>query len=129
MLKETGADFLILRVSHVVIVPLICHLKDVVCQHEDLHRMLYKLALDAGATVQFDAKVVDINPGKPSVRLRTGETISADVLIGADGFRSRVRDVVLGSSKHIATPSGISMYMYVSLSRRCYARSANPAIV
>lgn len=83
--------------------------------------MLYDLAVDSGVTIQFDAQVVDIDPNTPSVRLRNGETLRADVLIGADGYQSRVRDAILGSTVHRATPTGMSIYTYVC------APSASPA--
>jgi hypothetical protein len=48
---------------------------------------------------------------RPTVRLRTGEILHADVIIGADGRRSRVRRVVTEEDEEPkATSYGISHY-------------------
>ena len=62
--------------------------------------MLYKLATEAGVQVTTDAKVVSVQQGtedmpNPSITLANGEVLYADILIGADGAKSLVRDVVL----------------------------------
>jgi salicylate hydroxylase len=45
------------------------------------------------------------------VRLKTGEILHADVIIGADGRRSIVRRVVDGEDEEPeATPNGLSVY-------------------
>jgi salicylate hydroxylase len=46
---------------------------------------------------------------RPSVRLKTGETLHADIILGADGRRSMVRDVVTDEELG-ATSYGISRY-------------------
>ena len=54
----------------------------------------------AGVEVQFDARVesVVLNEARPSVALETGEKLSADLILGADGLHSRLRPVVLGAA-------------------------------
>ena len=48
---------------------------------------------------------------RPTVRLKTGEILHADVIIGADGQRSIVRRVVTDEDEGPkATPVGITMY-------------------
>lgn len=67
--------------------------------------------MDAGAQVQFGATVEEINPEKPrpSVRLANGEVISADIIVGADGPRSLVRETVLGEEDE-PRPTGITVF-------------------
>ncbi|KAI0766017.1 hypothetical protein BC629DRAFT_1596505 [Irpex lacteus] len=92
VMSETGGDFLMMA-------------------HEDVHRLIYRLAVDAGAQVQFGATVEEINPEKPrpSVRLANGEVISADIIVGADGPRSLVRETVLGEEDE-PRPTGITVF-------------------
>lgn len=58
--------------------------------------MVYHLALSAGAEIEFGVTVASVSSGnpKPSVVLSTGEAIHADIVIGADGRCSIVRQVV-----------------------------------
>ena len=62
--------------------------------------MLLDIAIDSGAIVDFNADVSALEPEvseeKYSVKLTTGETICADLVIGADGVRSTVRQILLG---------------------------------
>ena len=83
-------------------------------QRADLVRLLHKLATDAGARVRLNSKVASIRQGtsrapRPTVKLATGEVLTADILIGADGYKSIVRDVVLGEPD-CATPGGMTLY-------------------
>jgi 2-polyprenyl-6-methoxyphenol hydroxylase-like FAD-dependent oxidoreductase len=67
-------------------------------QYNDLLESLYNAAVAAGATITFGASVeeVQFDEGKnrPVVVLSDGTTLSADVVIGADGHRSIVRKFV-----------------------------------
>ncbi len=83
-------------------------------QHDDLIRLLYKLATDAGAKVDFNAQVIAVQRGSddlvnPSVTLANGEVLYADILIGADGSKSLVRDVVL-EEEDAPQPGGLTVY-------------------
>lgn len=73
--------------------------------------MLYRLAVEAGVIVQFGATVEEVKPEKPrpSVRLASGEEVSADIIIGADGPRSLVRETVLGEEDE-PRPTGITVF-------------------
>ena len=100
-------------------------------QHADFVEILHRLALSAGARVTFGAVVESVQPApeappenstsdfiagpssctlRPSVRLKTGEILHADVIVGADGHRSVVRRVVTGEAEVEATPTGLSVY-------------------
>ncbi|KIJ35748.1 hypothetical protein M422DRAFT_108987, partial [Sphaerobolus stellatus SS14] len=58
--------------------------------------LLLKLARESGVKIRLGCKVTSINPETPSVTLASGEVIRGDVVVGADGDRSVVRDTVLG---------------------------------
>jgi salicylate hydroxylase len=47
---------------------------------------------------------------RPAVRLKAGEILHADVIIGADGPRSVVRHVVSDDEEQEATSIGLSLY-------------------
>ena len=67
----------------------------------DLHRMLLDACLDADGPgpvveVHTDAKVVELDrtdPDRPVAVTGRGERFAGDVLVGADGIRSAVRDL------------------------------------
>ncbi|KAI0092755.1 hypothetical protein BDY19DRAFT_925962 [Irpex rosettiformis] len=92
VMTETGGDFLLMA-------------------HEDVQRLVHQLAAEAGAQIEFGATVVKVSPGdpKPSVTVAGGEVITADVIIGADGPRSLVREIVLGK-KDSSKPVGWTVY-------------------
>ncbi|KAJ7798423.1 FAD/NAD(P)-binding domain-containing protein, partial [Mycena leptocephala] len=72
------------------------------CHRSDLHDELKRLATGQGegppAQLYFDSKVVACNPEVGTVTASTGEVISADLVLGADGihFQSVVRTSILG---------------------------------
>ena len=45
-------------------------------------------------TFKFNAEVIDADPVSGSVKLRTGERLYADIIIGADGYDSILRPFV-----------------------------------
>lgn len=92
VMAETGGDFLLMK-------------------HEDIHRMVYRLAVNSGAKVEFGVPVESVSPGdsKPTVKLSTGEILTADIIIGADGATSIVRPVVVGEEDD-PKPSGFTIF-------------------
>ncbi|KZT09999.1 FAD/NAD(P)-binding domain-containing protein [Laetiporus sulphureus 93-53] len=74
----------------------------------DLHRLLFKLA-EPRMTLRLASTVVHIDPEKPSVMLASGEMVEGDVIIGADGIKSYVQQVVLGQSNP-AQATGDAVY-------------------
>lgn len=74
----------------------------------DVHRILVDLSAPY-ATVRLSSRVVDIDPSAPSVTLASGEVVKADLIIGADGLHSRVRDTVVGH-KDNPVPTGDAAY-------------------
>ncbi|KAK3117917.1 hypothetical protein LTR53_000209 [Teratosphaeriaceae sp. CCFEE 6253] len=66
----------------------------------DYHEVFLKAVRDAGVPILMGHEVVAFDEGKPSVTLAGGEEIEADVVIGADGIKSRARELVLGFKDH-----------------------------
>jgi salicylate hydroxylase len=56
--------------------------------------LIFDLAVREGVTVKFNSLVVDADPQLGFVKLRTGERLYADVIIGADGYDSILRPFV-----------------------------------
>ncbi|KKK16287.1 hypothetical protein AOCH_001383 [Aspergillus ochraceoroseus] len=61
----------------------------------DYHDILLKEAERLGAVVELDAEGVDVDVSETKVTLRSGKVIAGDVIVGADGLSSVVRDKVL----------------------------------
>ena len=76
----------------------------------DYQRILYDAALEHGAKIILSARVAHVNPEKPSVTTAQGLEFEADVVIGADGIRSRVRDCIFPFAGY--TPSNTANCAY-----------------
>lgn len=59
--------------------------------------MLYQLAVKEGAKIRFNTCVTEVDSSTASVTTESGETIFADVIVGADGYDSVLRQVVTDS--------------------------------
>ncbi|OCH89612.1 FAD/NAD-P-binding domain-containing protein [Obba rivulosa] len=77
--------------------------------HSELHKILTDAALAAGAIIRTNAEVVEIAEDECAVTLATGEVLSADVLIGADGPYGLCRADILGRQDP-GQPMGVAMY-------------------
>ncbi|KAG0649870.1 FAD-dependent monooxygenase 4 [Hyphodiscus hymeniophilus] len=68
----------------------------------DLHRVLIQRMLELGGTVECAARVVDVRTnveGQKSdatVVLADGRQFTADLVVGADGIHSRMREILVG---------------------------------
>lgn len=76
--------------------------------------MVYRLATSTGLVkVTFDASVtavsIDETSGLPHALLANGEFIQGDVIVGADGYRSVVRDAVT-DQEYEGTSTGMSVW-------------------
>lgn len=74
-------------------------------QHDDVQSMLYDLAVSVGAKVIFNTPItsvaIDDIRERPYVTLVDGSIIEADVVLGADGSNSIVRDYVNGGKDNV----------------------------
>lgn len=63
----------------------------------DFHKLLYDLVAPH-VTIMLDSTVVGCNPGpaSPSVTLKCGKVVKADLIVGADGVKSSIQRVVSG---------------------------------
>ena len=59
--------------------------------------------------IRLNSKVQKVDPSLPTVTLESGETLKADLIIGADGLNSRLRDIVVGHPDK-PTPTGDGAY-------------------
>jgi len=58
------------------------------CRHihrADLHRGLWEAAHDVGCKVFLDSRVVSIDPSKPSLVTKNGDTYEGDLIVASDG--------------------------------------------
>ena len=79
----------------------------------DFHNLLYDLAKPV-STIRLSSTVValDPSPTRPSVTLKNGQRYDAVVIIGADGVKSMIREIVLGRPT-LAQPTGDAAYRLV----------------
>ncbi|KAL2822451.1 hypothetical protein BJX63DRAFT_417549 [Aspergillus granulosus] len=66
----------------------------IIIHRSDFHRVLLDEATRLGVEVRLNAEVVDVDFEGPEVILAGGERVAGDVMIGADGLHSRVRDLM-----------------------------------
>lgn len=69
----------------------------------DYHEAFLRGAREAGVKINMGFEVVsfyegDEGDGRPSVTFKDGRVEEADIIIGADGIKSRARELVLGFS-------------------------------
>lgn len=71
------------------------HLGAIVENHLVIEALHGRLVLSDNVELLYDTSVSDVAvlDGKPEVQLSTGETLNCDLLVGADGGNSRVRDL------------------------------------
>ncbi|KAJ7616696.1 hypothetical protein DFH06DRAFT_1286089 [Mycena polygramma] len=78
----------------------------------DLLQMLLTLAAPY-MKLRLNSKVVSVNPSAAYVTLANGERIHGDLIIGADGIKSVVRDTVIGGPSKPPIHTGDSAYRAV----------------
>lgn len=78
-------------------------------------QLIYDLAISSGATIQFGVAVAAVDPHGPSLTLTSGETLGADLVIGADGYRSMCQQVIETDTGEtcVGKPSGTVVYRSV----------------
>ncbi|TFK17320.1 FAD/NAD(P)-binding domain-containing protein [Coprinopsis marcescibilis] len=97
VIKETGGDFLLMH-------------------YDDFYLLLYRLAESKGVQISFDSEIVSVSYDDalklPVVNLASGDIHAADLVIGADGYNSLVRDVVT-EAPDPAVDTGMSYVSFV----------------
>ena len=63
-------------------------------QHGELIKIFFDLAVREGVEIRQNANVIYANPHYASVKLDTGETVSGDIIIAADGYTSSLRSAM-----------------------------------
>jgi salicylate hydroxylase len=81
-----------------------------VIHRADFHSSLCRLAADLGVQIITDSKVVDYNESTPSVSTLNGREYSADLIVAADGVKSRARPVILGGPDLPPQRTGFAAY-------------------
>ncbi|KAE8325076.1 hypothetical protein BDV39DRAFT_216772 [Aspergillus sergii] len=86
----------------------------VVYHRQDLHLALRDAAIAKDrpgepVKIQTSAAVASCDPQAGTVTLQSGETLEADLIVGADGIRSAIRNSVLGRPVS-SVPTGLSAY-------------------
>ncbi|KAJ6496181.1 FAD/NAD(P)-binding domain-containing protein [Mycena sanguinolenta] len=85
------------------------------CHRSDLHDELKRLALGESeglgrpVEIHLSSKVVACDPEAGTVTFSNGETVHADVVIGADGIHSVIRTSIIGHAVD-APPSGLTAF-------------------
>jgi salicylate hydroxylase len=80
-------------------------------QRTDLLELLRTLAAPH-MTLRLNSKLVSVDPHAPRVTFEGGDIIEGDLIIGADGIKSIVRETVVGASKPLIH-TGNSVYRSV----------------
>ena len=66
----------------------------------NLHRCLLDRAIELGATIKTKARVLDVEPSADgldaTLTLENGESYTVDLVIGADGINSHLREIMVG---------------------------------
>ncbi|KAH6916235.1 hypothetical protein BKA70DRAFT_1216463 [Coprinopsis sp. MPI-PUGE-AT-0042] len=97
VIKETGGDFLLMH-------------------YDDIYAMLHRLATDKGVEIILGADIKNVYYDEdrelPVVELANGRVHHSDIVIGADGYNSTVREVVTGQPDSWVD-TGMSFYTIV----------------
>ena len=108
VLRETRGEFLF---AHVRWILLLSVRPNENLQLSDLRKMMYNVAMKHGATIRLDTTAVAVDPERRAVTLASGETLTADVIVGADGISGLIRPTLLKEQKiQEATEPKLCMY-------------------
>ncbi|MBT6204782.1 MAG: FAD-dependent monooxygenase [Alphaproteobacteria bacterium] len=82
----------------------------IVALRTELHRILAEAAIAAGAEIVTDSKAIGARPDG-TLELEGGKTCQADLVVGADGVHSRVRDSLGLLSKLVELRDGCGRHL------------------
>ncbi|KAF9045794.1 FAD/NAD-P-binding domain-containing protein [Hymenopellis radicata] len=87
---------------------------------DELYQILYRLSTSAGTKITFGATVTSVAPNdndRPVLTFADGSTFTADVVVGADGSKSMMREIVnadsFGEPKSGNSESDMTVYTIV----------------
>ncbi|KAI5365048.1 Putative FAD-binding domain, FAD/NAD(P)-binding domain superfamily [Septoria linicola] len=82
----------------------------------DLHGALLERAQELGCIFQTKARVVDVDTTDETAKvlLSSGESIEADLVVGADGIHSRCREIMLGGPSPPVTTGDLAYRVLLS---------------
>ncbi|KAJ7609687.1 FAD/NAD(P)-binding domain-containing protein [Roridomyces roridus] len=91
--------------------------RPIACHRSDFRNELERLATaeegqGTPAQLHLGSKVLSCDPEVGSITLANGNTISADLVIGADGIHSTIRSTILGQAVQ-PLPCGISCFRFL----------------
>lgn len=75
----------------------------------DYHDAFLQAVRDAGVLIHMGHEIVSFDEDRPSVTFADGREVEADVIVGADGIKSKARELVLGFTDKPKS-SGYSCY-------------------
>jgi salicylate hydroxylase len=75
----------------------------------DYHDSFLRAVRKAGIEIKMGSEVASFNEDKPSITLADGTEVVADLIVGADGIKSKTRELVLGFTD-APKSSGYSCY-------------------
>ncbi|KAF4448971.1 salicylate hydroxylase [Fusarium austroafricanum] len=84
-----------------------------VIHRADFHRALQRLAIDHRVKVITGSRVTDYDESVPSATTSDGRKYTADLIVAADGVKSRARPVVLGGQDPPPQRTGFAAYRAV----------------
>ena len=61
--------------------------------------------MSLGVEIKLNSFVAGVDESAPSVTLHNGDVIKADMIVGADGIKSRIREGILGDENVATTNS------------------------
>jgi salicylate hydroxylase len=95
VIEEIGAEFLLMHVRNPLSALLFVarRFNAIDVQYQDLHAILYSAAKSAGVQISCNT-VTTVSANPPRVELASGDTLYADLIIGADGSHSIVHEAV-----------------------------------
>jgi salicylate hydroxylase len=73
--------------------------------------MMYTIAVKQGAKIHLNTTAVAIDPERREVTLASGKTLTADVIVGADGVSGLLRPILL-AEQDIQEAEEPSLCMY-----------------
>ncbi|KAH7890744.1 hypothetical protein F5I97DRAFT_1974631 [Phlebopus sp. FC_14] len=85
--------------------------------YQDLHAILLSAALDAGVQILYDTAVTQVSSNPARVEIASGETFAADLIIGADGTHSIIREAIEGG-ENIIQSDEVRFSVYVATMSR-----------